>query len=319
MTEMLVPNDSSLAHQTTKENLSNFIKIAIDGKAESTKVKYSRALTEFLAWLVDSKYSNLSRASVKAYLEAIKAGSAYTMDKSGQITGSLNLRLSAIKSLANELADNGVISFEISQGISKIKNSDYKTKGSKIGNWLSINQAQSLLSSPDSNTSTGLRDRAILAVFLGCGLRRSEIVTLSIDHLKVLEGRLVIADLIGKGNKVRSIPVPTFVKLALNAWVDSAQIEEGLIFRRIHKSGALQIEGMSAQAVYYIVRKYAGNKIAPHDLRRSFAKLARKGGGDIAQLSLVLGHQSVLTTERYLGEELDLVNAPNDLIDLHLL
>ena len=79
---------------------------------------------------------------------------------------------------------------------------------------------------------------------------------------------------------------------------------------------------MTEQAIYNVVLCYADKvrvgKIAPHDLRRTFAKLAHKGGSGLDQIQLSLGHGSIQTTERYLGVEQDLTNAPCDHLGLRL-
>ena len=79
-----------------------------------------------------------------------------------------------------------------------------------------------LLSMPDVETLKGLRDRAIVAVRLGCGLRRSEVIALRMEHVQQREGRWVIVDLVGKGNRVRTVPMPAWAKAAPDAWTDAA-------------------------------------------------------------------------------------------------
>jgi site-specific recombinase XerD len=90
--------------------------------------------------------------------------------------------MSAIRKLAAEAADNGLLAPELAQGISRVKS--VKSTGIRVGNWLSQRQAQALLSAPDITTVGGLWDRAILAVLLGCGLRRSEVAALTFSHVQ---------------------------------------------------------------------------------------------------------------------------------------
>jgi site-specific recombinase XerC len=85
--------------------------------------------------------------------------------------------MSAIRKLAAEGADNGLLAPVLAAGIARVKSA--KSVGIRSGNWLSECQAQSLLNAPDTTTLQGLRDRAILAVLLGCGLRRSEVAALT--------------------------------------------------------------------------------------------------------------------------------------------
>ena len=122
----------------------------------------------------------------------------------------LHYRMSAIRKLAAEAADNGLLAPELAVGISRVKSA--KTQGIRVGNWLSLRQAQALLSAPDITTLHGLRDRAILAVLLGCGLRRSEVAALTFTHLEQRDGRWCIVDLVGKHGRVRTAPTTILPK-----------------------------------------------------------------------------------------------------------
>ena len=132
----------------------------------------------------------------------------------------------------------------------------------------------------------------------------------------------MIVDLVGKRNKTRSVPMPSWAKAALDAWCKAAGIVEGPIFLAVRRGGHVQArEAMSAQALRNVVKEYAvkvGVTAAPHDLRRTFAKLAHKGGSPVDQIQLSLGHSSMQTTERYLGVDQDLTSAPCDALGLTL-
>ena len=123
----------------------------------------------------------------------------------------------------------------------------------------------------------------------------------------------------GKRNKVRSVPTPSWAKVAIDAWSDAAQITDGPLFRPLRRGGHLQTGQMSTQAIWDVVKCYAEQidvQVSPHDLRRTFAKLAHKGGAGIEQIQLSLGHASIQTTERYIGVDQDLHSAPCDLLGL---
>ncbi len=205
-------------------------------------------------------------------------------------------------------------------GIARVKSA--KTKGVRMGNWLSLRQTQTLLSSPDVTTIKGLRDRAILAVLLGCGLRRSEVAALNFGHIQQRDGRWCIVDLIGKHGRVRTVPMPNWTKAAIDGWLSATSLREGRIFRPVNRGDLLQGDALSEKAVWQMLRLYATNSgvagIAPHDLRRTCAKLCGASGGELEQIQMLLGHASVQTTERYLGTKQDLVHAPNDAIKLKL-
>jgi site-specific recombinase XerD len=130
----------------------------------------------------------------------------------------------------------------------------------------------------------------------------------------------VIADIEGKGNRVRNVPMPTWAKGSLDRWTVAADIRNGKLFRAIAQNGSLA-KGLSPQAVYLIVRGYAdqlGIRIAPHDLRRTFAKLAHRGHAPLEQIQLSLGHESIMTTERYLNVRQDFADAPCDRLGIEL-
>jgi site-specific recombinase XerD len=277
-----------------------------------TKRVYNMALDEFLAWFQQEPRPGFTKATVSAWrvsLEARRLGSS-----------SIIIRMSAIRKLAAEAADNGLLAPELAAGISRVKSA--KCQGIRVGNWLSLRQAQALLSTPDTTTTKGLRDRAILAVLLGCGLRRSEVAALTFAHVQQRDGRWCIVDLVGKHGRVRTAPMPTWVKIAIDAWTSAALLTDGRVFRPVNRADRVGGEILSEKVVWQLIKPYAEASgvpgIAPHDLRRTCAKLCRAGGGELEQIQLLLGHASVQTTERYLGTRQDLAHAPNDAIKLRV-
>jgi len=277
-----------------------------------TKRVYNMALNEFLAWFQQAPRPGFTKATVSAWrvsLEDRKLGSS-----------SIIIRMSAIRKLAAEAADNGLLAPELAAGISRVKSA--KCVGIRLGNWLSVRQAQALLNAPDTATLRGLRDRAILAVLLGCGLRRSEVAALTFAHVQQRDGRWCIVDLVGKHGRVRTAPMPNWVKVAIDAWTAAAAVAERQVFRPVNRADRVSGEILSEKVVWQLIKPYAETAgvpgIAPHDLRRTCAKLCRAGGGELEQIQLLLGHASVQTTERYLGTRQDLVHAPNDAIKLRV-
>jgi integrase len=191
-----------------------------------------------------------------------------------------------------------------------------------MGNWLSARQAQQLLNVSDVTTLRGLRDRAIIAMLLGCGLRRSEVAALTFARIQQRDGRWCIVDLIGKHGRVRTTAVPNWVKVAIDAWTTPAGIADGHVFRPVVRGDRVTGERLGEKVVWQMLREYAAEigipGLAPHDLRRTCAKLCRAAGGELEQIQMLLGHASVQTTERYLGTKQDLVHAPNDAIRLRI-
>lgn len=134
------------------------------------------------------------------------------LEGDGLAPPTINVRLAAIRKLAVEAADNGLLVPDLAAGIGRVKGP--KKLGVRLGNWLTLPQAQALLGAPDAATVKGLRDPAILAVLLGCALRRSEVAGLTVGDIQQRDGRWVGSDLIGKGGRVRTVPVPVWVKVA---------------------------------------------------------------------------------------------------------
>jgi site-specific recombinase XerD len=287
--------------------------LALDGvSSPHSRRAYSKALDGFLVWYQLEPRPGLTKATVTAYR-------AY-LENLGLSSSTINVRLAAIRKLVSEAADNGLLAPETAAGIARVRGA--KRLGVRTGNWLPLQQAQALLQAPDITTPKGKRDRAILAVLIGCGLRRSEAAALAVEHVQQRDGRWVIVDLIGKGGRVRTVPVPAWVKVCLDCWSEAAGIDLGRLFRAVNKGGRIMGAGMTDKAIEQLVRlhsKAAGlTEIAPHDLRRTCAKLCRNAGGDLEQIQLLLGHASVETTERYLGTRQNLLNAPNDHLGIEL-
>jgi site-specific recombinase XerD len=272
---------------------------------------YERHLREFITWYSDNTQP-LCKATVQRYAAQLR--------ESGLSAATINQRLSAIRKLATEASDNGALDPQIANGIRAVKG--IRREGTRSGNWLAKQQAQQLLNAPDINTLKGLRDRAILALLFGCGLRRTEAARLTFDRIQQREGRWVLIDIIGKRNKVRSVPMPAWTKAAIDEYAVQTELREGNVFRPVNKGGRATGERITPQAIYNLVIEYAQalgfTNVAPHDLRRTFAKLAHKGGSGLDQIQLSLGHSSIQTTERYLGVEQDLTDAPCDHLGLRL-
>ena len=194
-----------------------------------------------------------------------------------------------------------------------------KKLGIRLGNWLTAEQGQALLQAPDRQRLKGKRDRALLALLLACGLRRHEAVTLTLDRLQQREEHWAIVDLVSKGGHVRTVPVPDWVRSELDE-LDAAVIDRGRLFRRVNKVGKAWGEGITEKAVWHIVKESARSigveKLAPHDLRRTCARLCHASGGELEQIQFLLGHVSVQTTERYLGCKQRIRSAVNDRIGI---
>src|SRR5271157_4609677 len=172
--------------------------------AASSQESYGHAIDEFIGWYCSEPRLAFNRTVVLRY--------RFFLEQKNLAPSTINVRLAAVRRLAYEAADTGLLSPELAAGIRRVKGA--KRLGVRIGNWLTVEQGKTLLQSSHSDTVRGKRDRAILSVLLGCGLRRAELVALSVQDLQIREDHWVFADLIGKGKHIRTVPVPGWVKTA---------------------------------------------------------------------------------------------------------
>ncbi len=282
-------------------------KVLLNGVSnENTRRAYSRALQKFMAWYSTKGFADVSRQVMNQYRAELEA--------SGAATASVNQELSALRRMLRNAAAAGFVDREKAHEAAQVTNT--RALGTRAGNWLTPEQAMALLLAPDESKLKGKRDRAILAVLVGCGLRREELVTQNVEDIQMREDRWVIPHLVGKGKRVRLVPVPAWVKERLDAWTRAGEIRERRIFRAVRKNGVLSRESLSATAIWQIVLKHAHAAgiphLTPHDLRRTCAKLCRRLGGELEQIQFLLGHSSIKTTEDYLGGEQKIRKAVND-------
>ncbi len=278
--------------------------------SSDAKRSYRHAIDEFVDWYCSEPRLAFNRIVVLRYRSHLE---------SRQLApGTINLRLGAVRRLAYEAADCGLLSADLAAGIRRVRG--VKKLGMRLGNWLTPEQGHALWQAPDRQRLKGKRDRALLALLLACGLRRHEAVALRLDHLQQREEHWAIVDLVGKGGHVRTVPVPDWVRNELDDWLTAAGIDRGRLFRRVNKVGRAWGDGMTVKAVWHIVKESAKTigvaKLAPHDLRRTCARLCHASGGELEQIQFLLGHVSVQTTERHLGCKQRIRSAVNDRIGI---
>src|SRR5271167_133428 len=278
--------------------------------AASSRDSYRHAIDEFIGWYCLEPRLAFNRTVVLRY--------RFFLEQNNLAPSTINVRLAAVRRLAFEAADTGLLSPELAAGIRRVKGA--KRLGIRIGNWLTIDESRTLLQESALETNRGKRDRAILALLIGCGLRRAELVGLRTEDLQTREEHCVIADLIGKGKHIRTVPVPAWAKRAVDKWTQAAGINTGRIFRRVNRFGKIWGEGITSKAIWHVVKAAALRaeiqNLTPHDLRRTCARLCHSGGGELEQIQFLLGHASVQTTERYLGCKQKLRHAVNDALGL---
>jgi integrase len=272
----------------------------------NSRWSYDHAIRDFIDWYCSEPRLAFNKTVVTRYRIAL--------EQHRYAPSTINLRLAAVRRLAYEASDCGLLSPDLAAGIRSVKGA--KRLGVRMGNWLSVEQCKKLLTATCGSTLRDVRNHAVLAMLIGCGLRRAEIVAVRIDDFTRRDEQWVLADLIGKGGYMRTVPVPKWVKSAVDVWIRSAGLRDGRLFRAIGKTGKVQGAEFTAKVIWSIVRRAALNcgfdVVAPHDLRRTCARLCHQAGGELEQIQFLLGHSSVQTTERYIGCKRRLTDAVND-------
>ena len=235
------------------------------------------------------------------------------LEARGLAANTITQQLAAVRRLAYEAADAGLLSPELAAGIGGVNG--VKKLGFRSGNWLSLDQSSEVLSHALGEGLGAKRDYAMLAMLLGCGLRRSELPDLDIDEVQTREGHWAIADLIGKGGRIRIVPIPQWVQQALDLWISAAGITGERVFRAVSKRGKVWHWNLPKRGVVRgqeLLPATGLDHIAPQDLRRTCANLCHSSGGELDRTQFLLGHVWVQTTERYLGCKQNLGHPVND-------
>lgn len=176
---------------------------------------------------------------------------------------------------------------------------------------LTPGQITELVNKPDTKTTKGLRDTAIIALGLCTGLREFELVALEVSDLRQrVNGAIGVLVKKGKGDKQRLIPYGTLdaCLVIVDKWLKVANINTGLVFRSLTKSGKVKANGMQTRdiermlTIYPLVIDGKQRKVRPHDLRRSYAKNLWSSGVDLLAIQQNLGHADIKTTQRYIGQ-----------------
>jgi site-specific recombinase XerD len=192
------------------------------------------------------------------------------------------------------------------------------TKGQKAHTWLSQAEVKRLLDTCNTKTVQGKRDKIVLGLLVGAGLRREELAALTFEDIltqPVGKKARTVLNVKGKGAKDRVVPINDKLAVALQEWASICG--GGNVSRSLSRGGAIR-ESLSVIGIFNIVAQ-AGEAIdrpglAPHDLRRSYAQLGYEAGVPITQISKLLGHANVATTQRYLNLDLDLETTVSDFI-----
>lgn len=212
----------------------------------------------------------------------------------------VNLTLSAVRGVlkaAWQLGQMSAADYQLAVSVKSVKGSTIPA-----GRELSAGELSALMTACDSDTThAGIRDAAIIALMYSCGLRREEVITLTMEDYDPETGRLVVR---GKGKKERTTYLANGALYALGDWLKARGTEAGPLFYAINKSGRINNQrAMTPQAVYNLLAKRAEqagvNSFSPHDLRRTFVSDMLDAGADIATVAKIAGHANINTTTRY--------------------
>jgi len=286
--------------------------------ADSTKAQYKKALGRYL----DTGAGLTDAGALVAYAEGLpKSSKAFLKAAVRLVTEGLAGAIKANVTPENlDQAQAALLRIEALQEAVKVK----AAKGQKSHTWLSQREVKALLAAC-GNGIVGQRDRVILGLLVAAGLRRAEAAALRFEHIKlqpVGERFRAVLDVKGKGAKDRVIPISDKLADMLDKW--RAVVGDGYICRSLGMDREPG-DSISEVGIFDVVRRrgrlvgFDGDRrpeLAAHDLRRTYAQLGYEAGVSITQISRLLGHASVATTQRYLNLDLDLDTTVSDFIPL---
>lgn len=281
------------------------------GMSLNTYNSYSSDVREFASWLASEPGPGITLEKTAG--ENIRQYISSRIDQDGGqvITGRTQARiLSSLRSFFGWLQTEGIITENPCDGI------DAPKIGRYLPAVLSVDEVNDIMNSVDQSKWGGVRDRAILELLYGCGLRVSEVSDVRISNVYLQEKFVRI---VGKGNKERVVPMGDPAAEAVTAYLavrpePAGADSEDILF--LNRSG----RQLSRISVFNMVKKQAmlagiTKEISPHTFRHSFATHLIEGGADLRVVQEMLGHESILTTEIY--THLDSTTWQNDILKHH--
>lgn len=258
------------------------------GLSQNTHLSYSRDLRKFLAFLKSRKigWAGLTEDALVRFIRE--------ESQAGLSARSLARLISALRSFTKFLVLSGFLKKDPSSGLKS------PSTWLSLPKYLTVKEIEDLLSAPDASKPAGLRDRAMIEVLYGAGLRVSELVSLKPADVNLDDGFLVCR---GKGGKERIVPLGR----SACDWVGRYLLEvRPLAEPEEERELFLSRRGraFSRQGFWKLLRKHAAEaglaaKITPHVLRHSFATHMLEGGADLRSVQLMLGHSQITTTQIY--------------------
>lgn len=291
------------------------VRLALAGISNTlTRSAYERELRSFLAWWerVRANYpAGLTRETILAYRDA--------QQQIGRGAVSVNRALSAVRRLVREGAAAGLIDTFHATEIGRVE--ALRQLGGRTGRWLEREEVVRLLTTPPPTTpNRGRRDRAAICLMGLAGLRRAEAATVTVGQFQQRGDRDILADVVGKGGRIRTVPLHPAAAAAIRAWLEVYRGgPEDPLLPTIRNPDQITTTPCSSARLYDACLRYCralGMEFRPHDLRRTFSVLAEEGGADLRSIQRALGHSSVTTTEIYLDAPRSLKSAAADKINL---
>lgn len=268
----------------------------------NTVAAYRRDLEAFLAALAErgvTDAASLDAEVVRGYVVGLR-------DREAPLSASSTARvISSIRGFTRFLVEEGVIERDAAESLTAPKQPQRLPKA------LSHAQVEALLAATDGDDPVRLRDKALLELLYATGARVSEAVSLDVDDLVGAEGTPELIRVVGKGDKQRIVPVGSFARVAVEAYLVRARplLASG---RRSTPALFLGARGarLSRQNAWLIIRSAAERagltvEVSPHSLRHSFATHLLAGGADVRVVQELLGHASVATTQLYTHVTID--------------
>lgn len=271
------------------------------GASPHTRAGYGRDLRRYAGFLTGRGITDpqsVTEADVAAFVAELQTSGETSAALSA---ASASRALAAVRSLHAFAVRDGLAVDDPAAGVHPPKAIRRLPKA------LSVDQVQALLDVPDPNTATGLRDAALLELLYGTGARISEVVELDVDDLTTLLAEPEAGlRLFGKGRKERIVPVGSYARAAVEAWLVRGRPQLAQASTRPSPALLLNARGqrLSRQSAWQILQKTAataelGVDVSPHTLRHSFATHLLDGGADVRVVQELLGHASVTTTQIY--------------------
>ena len=267
------------------------------GLAANTLAAYRRDLRRYVAFLTARgivRAEEVDDIVVRSFIASVSASTHGPEDAPYKAT-SVSRALSAVRSFHRFLLGEGITAQDPTIEVVRPR------VPRPLPHPLGLDEVGRLIEAPDRSTSTGLRDRAILEVLYGAGLRVSELTGLDVDDLDVEGGSVRV---VGKGGKEREVPIGRHAQHAVGAYLSRArpslvgQRTRGALFLNT-RGGRLSRQSCAKLLAVYATRAGIERRVSPHDLRHSFATHLLEGGADVRVVQELLGHASVATTQIY--------------------